>query len=393
MLPDYYEFFNPVRIISGKKALESIPGILFESGARKPLILTDAAIVKAKLMLKVASALKAGKISSDAVFKDILQDSSIDTVKAAKDMYIEMRCDSLIAVGGGSVIDTAKAANIMISEDTGDLHQFEGVDRLRSPQVPLIVVPTTVGTGSEATCAAVIYDPEKKAKIQFVSPLIFPKAAVLDPRMTETIPPKLLASTAMDALSHAVEAYSCLQKNPLSDAYAFSAVNLIRQNLVKSLENDGEREEVFALANAALLAGLAFSNSMVGAVHAIGHACGAVAHIPHGIAMGLLLPAVMEFNVRRAEEYYADLLLPLAGEDIYAQTPVNVRATRTIHEIRKLQRNLNDLCGFPLTLKDAGVTATQVREIAKASINEAALITNPRDMTVADAEKILMKVL
>jgi alcohol dehydrogenase len=393
MLPDYYEFYNPVRIVSGKKALESIPGILLESGARRPLILTDAAIVKAKLMLKVSSALRAGKINPDIIFKDIHQDSSLDTVKAARDMYIENRCDSLIAVGGGSVIDTAKAANIMISENTGDLRKFEGLDRLKTPQVPLIVVPTTVGTGSEATGAAVIYDPDRKAKIQFISPLIFPKAAVLDPRMTETIPPKLLASTAMDALSHAVEAYSCLQKNPMSDAYAFTAVNLIRQNLVKALENEGEREEVFALANAALLAGLAFSNSMVGAVHALGHACGAVAHVPHGIAMGLLLPAVMEFNIRRAEEYYADLLLPLAGEEVYAQTPVNVRATRAIHEIRKLQRDLHDLCGFPLTLKDAGVTASQVREIAKASVNEAALITNPRDMTAADAEKILMKVL
>ena len=393
MLPDYYEFYNPVRIVSGKKALESIPGILLESGARRPLILTGAVIVKAKLMLKVSSALRAGKIIPDIIFKDIHQDSSLDTVKAAKDMYIENRCDSLIAVGGGSVIDTAKAANIMISENTVDLRKFEGLDRLKTPQVPLIVVPTTVGTGSEATSAAGIFDPDRKAKIQFISPLIFPKAAVLDPRMTETIPPKLLASTAMDALSHAVEAYSCMQKNPMSDTYAFTAVNLIRQNLVKALENEGEREEVFALANAALLAGLAFSNSMVGAVHAIGHACGAVAHVPHGIAMGLLLPAVMEFNIRRAEEYYADLLLPLAGEEVYAQTPVNVRATRAIHEIRKLQRDLHDLCGFPLTLKDAGVTASQVREIAKASINEAALITNPRDMTAADAEKILMKVL
>ncbi|OHD56673.1 MAG: hypothetical protein A2Y33_13205 [Spirochaetes bacterium GWF1_51_8] len=392
MLPEYYEFHNPVKIVSGKKALESIPGILFEHSVRNPMIVTGPHISKSKMMLKVNSALKAGKISADNIFSDIPQDSSFDTVKAASAFFERHACDSIVAIGGGSVIDTAKAANILISEKTDDLRKFAGLNSLKTPQKPLIVVPTTVGSGSEVTATAVVYDPEKKVKTVFSSPLMHPVAAVLDPRMTETLPQKLIASTAMDALTHAVESYTCVQKNPISDMYAYAAVNLIRRNLIPALKNEGEKEEVFALANASLFAGIAINNSAVGAVHALGHACGSVAHIPHGTAMGLLLPAVMEYNVRRVEEYYGELLLPFAGDDLFAQTPFNIRATRLINEVRKLQKTLNELCGFPLSLKDAGVQTSQLKEIAKLAVNDPTMMINPRDMSIEEAEKLLLKV-
>ncbi len=389
MLPQYYEFYNPVKIIAGNKALESIPYELSRLDVRRPLIVTDKGIVEAGLLKIVVKAFRDSDIVIGAIYDDTPADSAIEVVNEIPRVYHDNRCDSLIAVGGGSVIDTAKGANIVISEETDDIMKYSGVDRLTTPQKPLIVVPTTVGTGSEVTVAAVISDPVEKVKTPFLSSLLFPKVAILDPRMTLSLPPKLTAATGMDALTHAVEAYSCLQKNPLSDAYAVSAINLIRENLVKAVEDAKDRNARFALANASLMAGAAFSNSMVGAVHAVGHACGGIAHIHHGTAMAIILPVVMEYNLGKIAHYYAELLLPLAGDEVFASTPFSDRARRSIQTIRDLNAALSDLCGLPLSLKEAGVEESQFEEIARTAIDDGSLIFNPEEVEFDDALEIL----
>jgi alcohol dehydrogenase len=237
--------------------------------------------------------------------------------------------------------------------------------------------------------AAVISDPVEKVKTPFLSSLLFPKVAILDPRMTLSLPSKLTAATGMDALAHAVEAYSCLQKNPLSDAYAISAVNLIRENLIKAVEDAKDGNARFAMANASLMAGAAFSNSMVGAVHAVGHACGGIAHIHHGTAMAILLPVVMEYNLDKIAHCYAELLLPLAGDEVFASTPFSDRARRSIQTIRELNAALSNLCGLPVSLKEAGVEESQFEEIARTAINDGTLIFNPEEVEFDDALGIL----
>ncbi|HEY8347702.1 MAG TPA: iron-containing alcohol dehydrogenase [Symbiobacteriaceae bacterium] len=164
----------------------------------------------------------------------------------------------------------------------------------RKRHVPFAVIPITAGTGSETTLVAVIAHPEQKVKMEFVSHHFLPDVAVLDPRMTRSLPPRLTAATGMDALVHAIEACTCIQRNPLSDAYAWAAIKLIREYLPRAVANGRDIEARLAMANAALMAGAAFSNSMVGLVHAIGHACGSVARVAHGTAMAILLPHVME---------------------------------------------------------------------------------------------------
>ena len=203
------------------------------------------------------------------------------------------------------------------------------------------------------------------------------------------LPPRLTASTAMDALTHAVEAYSCRQANPLSNAYARAAIGLIVEYLPKALDHPRAHEPRLALANGALLAGAAFSNAMVGIVHAMGHAVGGVAGVPHGDAMAILLPHGMTYNLDVAGCAYADLLLDLSGPDAYASTPAEQRGAAAIDAVRALSRTLHDRAGLPLTLCEAGVLPEHVPDIARAALDDGAMSMNPKQPTYDEVVEIL----
>lgn len=389
MIPAYYEYYNPVKILSGHKALENIPFELAGMGVSRPLIIADQGVVNAGLVKIVLSAFDGSGMSAAAIFDQTPPDSSNLVVNEAARIYRENHCDSLIAVGGGSVLDTAKGVNIVITENTDDLMKFVGAERLKKKMRPFIAVPTTSGTGSEVTLVAVIANVEKACKMAFTSYMLFPDVAILDTRMTLTVPAKITAATGMDAMTHAVEAYSCLQKNPLSDAYAFAAIDLIRNNLITAVTAPGNQQARLAMANASLMAGSAFSNSMVGIVHGMGHACGGVSHVPHGIAMAILLPHGMEYNQEKIGAYYAELLLPLAGAEEFAQTLPKKRAARSIQIIRQYNLNLNKLTGMPVTLKDAGVKREDLPQIARTATGDGSLIFNPVEAEYNDILEIL----
>jgi alcohol dehydrogenase len=225
----------------------------------------------------------------------------------------------------------------------------------------------------------------------FTSYHLMPRVAILDPRMTQTLPPRITAATAMDALTHAVESYICLQKNPVSDAFALSAIELIRDNLVDVVKDGKNPQGRLALANAACLAGIAFSNSMVGMIHALGHACGGVAGIPHGVAMSIFLPHGLEYNLDKAGDRIARLLLPLTGPQVFARTPPYEMASKTIAAIRRLQEELHHLAGLPRTLKEAGVASEALPQIAETAIGDGSVVFNPEEMDRDDALKVLQK--
>jgi len=389
MLPSYYEFFNPVKILSGNKALDNLPYELDQLGVSRPIIISDKGVIKAGLMKHIETAFDSSGMTIGAIFDDVPPDSSSKVVNDIAAVYRENSCDSIVAVGGGSPIDTAKAVNILISENSNDLMEFEGADRLKKPMQPFVVIPTTAGTGSEVTLAAVIKNTEKNVKMGFASHLLFPKVAILDPRMTITMPPHITAATGMDSLTHAMESYTCLQKNPLSDAYAFAAIKLISENLPKAVEDGSNEDARSAMANASTMAGAAFSNSMCGMVHALGHSVGAICHLPHGMAMSIFLPIGLEYNLEKTEKYVAELLLPLGGMEEYTKMPEERRAARTIVLVRKLQQNLHDLCGLPRNLKEAGVARNKLESIAQAAINDGTLTFNPLEMDEKDAMNVL----
>lgn len=375
--------------MSGENALENLPHELKMMGAKKPIVLTDAILAKCGTLDKVQKAFKGFDIDVTETYTEIPPDSSIKVINEIASIFKAKGCDSIIALGGGSVIDTAKGLRIVIEQGGNDIMDYMGLDSLpRKDRIAFAVIPTTSGTGSECTNVAVIANPDKNVKMEFISYDLLPDFAVLDPRMTETMPPKITANTGVDALVHAIEGYTCLQKNPLSQSYAFAAIRLITTFLPKAVLEGGNHEYRLAMSNAATMAGIAFSNSMVGLVHAIGHAVGGVAHVPHGIAMAILLPHVMKFNLETLKPAYAELLLPLAGAEIYATTPKEERAQKAIEFVTAFIKQFESV-GLPTKLSDAKVTEDQFDTIAQTAINDGAIVVNPIMATKEQVIEIL----
>lgn len=392
MTKPYYEFFCPVKVIAGHAALEHIPFELSTLGAKRPLIITDKGVRANNLLAPIEAAFESTDAEIAAIFDDVPPDSSLGTVRRAAQLYRDNNCDAIIAIGGGSVIDTSKATNILVSEGGDDLLKYSGAHNLPKPLKPFFVIPTTSGTGSEVTMVAVVSDTEKNLKIPFASYYLMPHAAILDPRMTQTLPPHLTAMSAMDAMTHAVEAYTCMAANPISDAYATAAVKKVSENLFKVLDNPSDAQGRLELAQASTMAGIAFSNSMVGLVHSLGHALGAVAHLPHGLCMNLFLPYVLEYNKEVNGGKIAELLLPLAGPDIYAQTPGHLRADKAIATIQAMRDRIYALTKLPRTLSETGkVSEAQLDEVAEKALNDGSIIYNPKEATLEDLKTILKK--
>lgn len=387
MSKSYYEFFCPVKTIAGHQALEHVPYELSALGAKRPMIITDAGVRKAGLLEPVEAAFAEAETQILAVFDDVPPDSSLETVRAAAALYREHDCDAIIAIGGGSVIDTSKATNILVTLGGDELVKYSGAHNLPHALNPLFVVPTTSGTGSEVTMVAVVSDTERGVKVPFTSYFLMPNAAVLDPRMTQTLPPHITAMTGMDAMTHAVEAYTCMAANPLSDAYATAAIRKISANLLKVLDTPKDADIRLELAQASTMAGIAFSNSMVGLVHALGHSLGAVCHLPHGLCMNLFLPYALEYNREVNGERIGELLLPLAGADVYAATPVGQRTDKAIQTIRALRDQLYERAGLARTLRETGkVQRSQLEEIADLALDDGSIIFNPKE---ADRDQLM----
>lgn len=384
----YFEFTNPTKLCSGKDALGNLAYELEILGASHPMVLSDRMLEQIGTLKLVTDAL--GDVKIGRIFTNIPRDSSVDTVNRIAQEYRDFACDALVALGGGSVLDTAKGVRLLISQDGDDLLGLMGCECVpKGKHVPFIAIPTTAGTGSEATSVAVIRNDALGVKMEYISQQLMPDTAILDPRMTATLPPRITASTGMDTLCHAIESYSCQQKNPVSDAYAAAAIELVRKNLIRAVSFGASKKARASMANASFLAGAAFSNSMVGIVHAIGHALGGVCHVPHGDAMNILLPAGMMYNLRECREEYSRLLLYLAGPEVYVKTPKQERAKQAIREVMRLRKRLHTMTGLPLTLKEAGVDPAMFPQVAKTALNDGAVIVNPRQVTYDAVIKIL----
>lgn len=393
MIPHYYEFQNTTKIISGESAINNISAELKFYNANSPLLISDEVLKNIGIVTKIKDAINTdNKVKVMAEYTEVPQDSDLKIINKLAKIYKENNCDSIVAVGGGSVIDTAKGLRMLISQCEEDINKLMGNEILKyGIHIPFIVVPTTAGTGSEVTLVAVIEDKIKKLKMEFISYFLLPDVAILDPEMTVTLPKKLTASTGIDALCHAIESYTCMQKNPISDVYAKTAIKLITENLVNAVENGKDKKVRLAMANASLMAGIAFSNSMVGLVHAIAHSLGAVCHIPHGDAVAIVLPYVMEYNLDKLKNEYAELLIYIISEEEYINTKKEKRAERTIEEIKRMIAKLNTIAGLPTKLRDAKIVKDDFEKVAKIAINDGAIIVNPKVVEEQDIIKILEK--
>jgi alcohol dehydrogenase class IV len=384
MLPEFFEFYNPTKIVYQIGISTDLKPELNIIGIKKYFIISDHVIADLGLVKKVADSLADAGFETVGQFLDVAQDARLNDVKRCADLVKASGTEGIISIGGGSVIDTAKAVNILFTNGGDLVEDYSGGHTLTKPLNPHVVIPTTAGTGSEVTMVAVIYDEDNKEKLLFADKFLLPNLAVLDPQMTLSLPPKMTAATGMDAMTHAVEAYVSIQSSPVSDVMATGAIDLIMKNLVRAVENGDDIEARGGMLIAATMAGIAFTHSMVGVVHGTAHAAGAHYRVPHGVANAILLPHGLEYNFDFIYEKLARLA-PVMG--VAAQGMSDEDAARNvIAAIRSMTGKLNKLGAIPIRLRDAGVPEDGPAVIAEGALNDGTSFYNPRPM---DEEELL----
>ena len=354
-------------------------------GHDKVLIVTDAMIVRLGLLQPLTAALQAGG-TPYAVFDEITPDAPIPLIERGIAAFREHECDALVAVGGGSSMDAAKAIAIASANPGKSLRRLAGYFKgLQSPP-PVYAVPTTAGTGSEVTVAAVIADPERQSKLVIVDTRLVPKVAALDPSLMTGLPPAITAATGMDALTHAVEAFLGQWATPATDSLALTAVGLIFENLRTAYRDGADLQAREKMALASTYAGMAFTRANVGYVHAIAHQFGGRYHTPHGLANAIVLPQVLRFSAPAVTERLAQLAVRARlGEEGMNE---EVLAERFLDAIDALNRDL----GIPTTL--AALREADIPALAAAALHEAHTgYPVPRYMTRAECEALIRRLL
>ncbi|MBM68030.1 MAG: alcohol dehydrogenase [Haliea sp.] len=346
-------------------------------GIRRPLLVTDPGLLAIGLVQPVQAALEAAGVQV-TLYDQVCEDPPEATVEAAAARGRGAEVDGVIAVGGGSSMDVAKVVAVLLA-GTQPLQALYGVDQVAGGRLPLILVPTTAGTGSEVTPVAVITTGET-TKAGVSSPVLLPDIALLDADLTLGLPPRVTAMTGVDAMVHAIEAYtSKLKKNPLSDNLAREALRLLAANIRTAVSDGANREARAAMLLGACLAGQAFANAPVAAVHALAYPLGGHYHIPHGLSNSLVLPSVLSYNMPAAETLYAELA------EIIVPAATGSAAARAAALVEALQQLIADV-GLPATLAEAGVPAAELPMLAADAMQQQRLlVNNPREVSEADA--------
>lgn len=378
-----YQFQTPTKIISGIGSTAEIIKELNDLHAKKVLLITDPGLVQAGVAQQVVEMLKQAAVEVE-IFDAVEPDPSIQVATKAAEMAKNVKANVLIALGGGSAIDTAKSAALLVTNG-GYLKDYAGVNKVVKPILPLIAVPTTAGTGSEVTIFAVMSDPEKQEKFTISSALIAPAVAVLDPLLTLKLPPSVTAFTGMDALTHAIEAFTSSIAQPATDALALSAIKLILKHLPVAVGRGDNIKARDGMLQASLLAGIAFNNAFLGLAHAIASPLGGHFHVPHGLANAVMLPYVMEYNLPTAVRRYAEIGRAL-GLQAVGDTPRAV-AEKTVAAITQLARDIN----IPEKLSNIGAKEELLPLVARDALKSIQLKFNVRNASEKEILVLLQK--
>lgn len=349
-------------LLYGPDALLGLADFLYAHNYKRVLLVTDMGIIEAGLLHRLNNSLGAASIDY-AVFQDVTTNPTVQSIEELAIAFKDFNADVMVAVGGGSVIDAAKAAGIIIGKPEKPLKAFKGLLKVRHSLPPLIAVPTTAGTGSEATVAAVVSDPEHKEKFTIMDPTLIPDCAILDPRLLTSLPKELTAETGMDALTHLVEAYIGKSNTKETRQLCQEALQLISSNLLRSYF-DGEDIEARAnMLQASYKAGRAFTRAYVGNVHALSHALTAYYSLPHGQTNALLLPDVLAYYGPAVYRSLAELSDVLALTE--AESPDSIKAEAFISWIR----TLNSRLGLPPSI--TGIQSADIPKLARHAAEEA----------------------
>ncbi len=378
---DIYQIMLPRKIRFGVACLDTIGDEAKELAAEHAIIITDPGVYKAGLVSPVKEQFSRIKLSVD-VFSEAEPEPTLPRLNAIAEDLRKYNYDLLVGVGGGSSIDTAKGLSVLLAHG-GNGQDYLGVNRVPKPGIPVFALPTTAGTGSEVTMIAVFGDPEKKVKSSIVSPYLLARLALVDPSLTYGCPPKVTAACGMDALVHVIECYTSVKANDFSDALALEAMRLIVGNLRTVVKNGSDKEARKCMSEGALIAGIAFGNSSVTAVHALAYPLGSRFHVPHGVANGLLLPYVMECNLSANLPKFAVIAKMLGVET--TELPLQEAAEKGVRAAEALAADI----GIPTHLRDLGVPKEALEEMAVATMDiNRILVNNPKPLTLDDVRRI-----
>lgn len=381
-LENVAQYLNPVKIISGHGVHTLLPQELGRLGSINPLIVTDAGIAVTPILTKVASALRDKNLHFE-VFDGVDVDPSIKTVERATTIARKSRCDALVALGGGSTIDTTKATSLTASNG-GKASDYEGYrDNYRCAPLPFLALPTTAGTGSEVSSAAVIIDEARKVKMVIKSPQLFSRASFLDPELLVGIPPRLAAETGIDALAHAIEAYLSPKSTFITDAMALASIKMISAHLRPLVADPLDGSAALGMLQASCMAGIAMTHAGLGLAHALAHSIGVHARVPHGQACAMVLPHVMDFNLGSIPRRYEDIAFALLRPGELAA------ARRAVEEVDRLIGEM----GLARRLREEQIKLEiSYEELAEEVFQSFLTKMNVRAVSREDIGKILCKV-
>ena len=366
-------YFLPTRNVFGEGAVQEAWDLVKSLGAKKCLIVTDRYLGQIGMADRVQGILKKAGIEA-CIFAGAEPNPTDKNVEAGARFYQENECNSIISLGGGSSHDCAKGIGL-VAANGGQIADFEGVDKSSKPMIPLMAINTTAGTASEITRFCIITDTSRKVKMAIVDWRVTPQIAINDPELMKGMPPSLTASTGMDALTHAIEAYVSTDANPLTDAAAIMAIKMIAHYLPKAVANGNYMKARDKMAYAQYLAGIAFNNASLGYVHAMAHQLGGFYNLPHGVCNAILLPYVESYNLIGNMNRFRDVAQAMGVQ--VEGISVTCAAEKAIEAIKKLSRQLE----IPTDLKQLGVREEDFGIMADNAKKDVCQLTNPRTAT------------
>lgn len=366
-------YFLPTRNVFGEGAVQEAGDLVKSLGAKKCLIVTDRYLGQIGMADRVQGILKKAGIEA-CIFAGAEPNPTDKNVEAGARFYQENECNSIISLGGGSSHDCAKGIGL-VAANGGQIADFEGVDKSSKPMIPLMAINTTAGTASEITRFCIITDTSRKVKMAIVDWRVTPQIAINDPELMRGMPPSLTASTGMDALTHAIEAYVSTDANPLTDAAAIMAIKMIAHYLPKAVANGNYMKARDKMAYAQYLAGIAFNNASLGYVHAMAHQLGGFYNLPHGVCNAILLPYVESYNLIGNMNRFRDVAQAMGVQ--VEGISVTCAAEKAIEAIKKLSRQLE----IPTDLKQLGVREEDFGIMADNAKKDVCQLTNPRTAT------------
>ena len=366
----------------GAGAIKEITVEAKNRGFKKAFVCSDPDLVKFNVTSKVTDLLKAENMDFE-IYSEIQPNPTIENVQGGVAAFKKAGADYIIAIGGGSSMDTAKAIGIIITNpEFEDVRSLEGLSATKKPCIPIFAVPTTAGTAAEVTINYVITDVEKKRKFVCVDPHDIPVVAFVDPEMMSSMPKGLTASTGMDALTHAIEGYTTLGANTITDMFNLKAIELIAKSLRGAVENTKEGREGMALGQ--YLTGMGFSNCGLGIVHSMAHSLGAVYDTPHGVANAILLPTVMEYNAEATGEKLKDVAIAIGVEGVEKMSQEEYRKA-AVDAVKKLSKDV----GIPADLK-AIVKPEDLDFLTQSAMDDACRPGNPKEATFEDPKNLYL---